>query len=44
MAKIIDWKWIKKNFWNIILVTIMWQLLLFVIFSLLSLVIPFPTA
>ncbi len=41
-AKLIDWKWIKKNFWNVVLVMILWQLVVFVIFSLLSLAIPIP--
>lgn len=31
--KSIDWSWIKKNFWNVVGILIIWQLVVYVILS-----------
>lgn len=38
--KIFNWKWIKDNFWNVVTVMIIWQIIVYIIFSLLVLIFP----
>jgi hypothetical protein len=34
-VKIFNWSWIKENFWNVVAVMILWQIIVYVIFTLL---------
>jgi len=31
--KSFNWKWIKKNFWNVVAILILWQLIVYVLLS-----------
>ncbi len=32
-GKSFDWSWIKKNFWNVVAILILWQLIVYVLLS-----------
>lgn len=38
--KIFNWGWIKDNFWNIVAVMIMWDIIVAIIYALLILIFP----
>jgi len=33
--KIFDWSWIKGNFWNVVAILILWQLLMYLLLTIL---------
>jgi hypothetical protein len=40
--KILSWKWIKENFWNVLAIMLIWQIIFAVIFSIIGMFIPLP--
>ncbi|MBS3172570.1 hypothetical protein J4438_03250 [Candidatus Woesearchaeota archaeon] len=33
---ILNWKWMKENFWNVVLIWLIWQIILAVIYGILT--------
>ncbi|MFH1376011.1 MAG: hypothetical protein ABIH25_00070 [Candidatus Woesearchaeota archaeon] len=42
--KILDWVWIKQNFWNVVLIWIIWQIIVAVIFAIITQLFGIPIA
>ncbi|MBT3394851.1 hypothetical protein HOA59_01490 [archaeon] len=40
--RVLEWKWVKKNFWNVVMVIILWQIMVYAIYSILRLFINLP--
>ena len=42
--KILDWTWIKENFWNVVLILIIWEIIVVIIFGLVTQILKIPIA
>lgn len=40
--KVLNWGWIKENFWNVVLIWLIWQAIITVIYAMIILIFGIP--